>query len=335
MLLRVAAAGLAAGMLVVVLPRVVGTTRAGIGAALGLVTLPEALVLTLLWAGGLLVHSFVLTAALPGLSRRRALTLNLTGSAVSNVLPFGGAAGMSTNYAMVRSWRFAPAAFASYTLVTNVWVVLLKLSLPAAALVVLMVARVPVSPSLRWWVGASVAGLVVVAGVLVAGLVSRRAAQAAARRLGLLVAGLTRVVGRPADGDATEAGLLASRDRVVEVVTARWPRLSLAMAGYGAAQALLLWGCLHAVGAGVPPAQALAGFAVERLMTLAVLTPGGAGVAEAGTAAALVLLGAPPAATAAGVLLYRGFTFALEIPVGGAWLAGWLVVRRWSAREVA
>ena len=31
---------------------------------------------------------------------------------------------------------------------------------------------------------------------------------------------------------------------------------------------------------------------------------------------------------AAGVLLYRGFTFALEIPVGGVWLGGWLVARR-------
>jgi len=28
------------------------------------------------------------------------------------------------------------------------------------------------------------------------------------------------------------------------------------------------------------------------------------------------------------VLLYRGFTFALEIPVGGAWLAGWFLRRR-------
>jgi uncharacterized membrane protein YbhN (UPF0104 family) len=67
---------------------------------------------------------------------------------------------------------------------------------------------------------------------------------------------------------------------------------------------------------------------VDRILTLIVLTPGGSGFTEAGTAAALVALGGSPAAVAAGVLLYRGFTFALEIPVGGLLLGGWLVRRR-------
>jgi hypothetical protein len=34
----------------------------------------------------------------------------------------------------------------------------------------------------------------------------------------------------------------------------------------------------------------------------------------------------------AGVLLYRGFTYALEIPVGGVWLGGWLLMRRRQRR---
>ncbi|MEZ5191932.1 MAG: hypothetical protein R2734_05130 [Nocardioides sp.] len=45
-----------------------------------------------------------LRAALPGLSMRRALTLSLTGSAVANVLPVGGAAGIVLNHRMTRSW---------------------------------------------------------------------------------------------------------------------------------------------------------------------------------------------------------------------------------------
>ena len=72
----------------------------------------------------------------------------------------------------------------------------------------------------------------------------------------------------------------------------------------------------------------LAAYAVDRVMSMVFLTPGGTGFAEAGTAAVLVALGGAPAAMAAGVLLYRGFTFALEIPVGGVWLGGWLVARR-------
>ena len=37
---------------------------------------------------------------------RRALALNLGGSSVANVLPFGGAAGIGINYAMLRSWGY-------------------------------------------------------------------------------------------------------------------------------------------------------------------------------------------------------------------------------------
>jgi uncharacterized membrane protein YbhN (UPF0104 family) len=77
----------------------------------------------------------------------------------------------------------------------------------------------------------------------------------------------------------------------------------------------------------------LAAFAVDRIMSMVVLTPGGTGFAEAGTAAALVALGGAPAAMAAGVLLYRGFIFALEIPVGGAWLFGWLWTHRRGLRR--
>ena len=63
-----------------------------------------------------------------------------------------------------------------------------------------------------------------------------------------------------------------------------------------------------------------------------VITPGAVGFVEAGTAAALIALGGHSAAVAAGVLLYRAFTFAVEIPVGGTWLLGWLIGRRSGGR---
>ena len=76
----------------------------------------------------------------------------------------------------------------------------------------------------------------------------------------------------------------------------------------------------------------LAAFAVERVLTLVVLTPGGAGLAETGTVGVLVAFGVDPASAVAGVLLYRLFTFALEIPVGGAAALGWLLTRPSEAR---
>jgi len=319
---------LAAALLCYVLPRVAGTTMHDVGAALDLVTPAETVLLTVLWATGLFVYSFVLTAALPGLSRQRALNLNLTGSAVANVLPFGGAAGMSLNYLMMRSWGFSTSGFSAYTLITNVWSVLLKLALPAVALTALLVSGEHVTESVRWTgLGAAAAlGLVVL--VLVAALATPAAAVRAASVVAPLVARASRLVRRPVEREVVAGVLLEFRDRVAGLVGERWPQLSFGTIGYGLLQALLLWACLEAVGAQLSPVVVLAAYAVDRVMSMVFLTPGGTGFAEAGTAAALVALGGAPAAMAAGVLLYRGFTFALEIPVGGVWLGGWLVARR-------
>ena len=321
----------AAALLAFALPRVVGTTVSDLVGVFSAVNLGEVLALTGLWASGLLIHSFVLTGALPGLSRRRALTLNLTGSAVSNVLPLGGAAGISLNYAMIRSWRLGTVGFASYTLVTNAWNILVKLALPAAALVLLLIGGTPVSQAVRViaLVSSCLLGIAVAGALAV--LASRRCADLVGGGLGRLSVAVRRLLGRPADPDAVDrlrTGTVDCRDRIVAVVRGKWPQLSFGMVGYAALQAALLWGCVTAVGGHLTPVQVLAGFAVERVLTLLVLTPGAVGFTEAGTAAALTALGGAPAVMAAGVLLFRGFTYALEIPVGGVWLGGWLLVRR-------
>jgi uncharacterized membrane protein YbhN (UPF0104 family) len=332
LLRTVGALALAAVLLGYVFPRVVGATTGDVRAAFAAVSARDAAILVLLWAAGLLTHSFVLTGALPGLTRRRALTLNLTGSAVANTLPFGGAAGMSLNYLMVRAWGVETAAFAAFTLVTNLFVVLLKLTMPAVALVALWATGVPVGTATRWTAVGSVVALVVVLAVGAAGLASRRAAERAVVVVVPALAGLSRLLRREGDPTRIGEGVLACRDSVASVLRRRWGQMSVGTLGYGLLQAVLLWASLHAVGVALAPAAVLAGFAVDRVMTLAVITPGAVGFAEAGTAAALVALGGDPAGVAAGVLLYRGFTFALEIPVGGTWLLGWLFRHRVTLR---
>ena len=123
-----------ATLLVLVVPLVAGAPWGQVVAALTSVPVLELGGLALLWIAGLYAHTFTLTAALPRLTHRRALALSLTGSAVSNVLPFGGAAGIALNYRMTRTWGFDRPAFAAYTVVTNVWDILVKLCLPALAL---------------------------------------------------------------------------------------------------------------------------------------------------------------------------------------------------------
>jgi uncharacterized membrane protein YbhN (UPF0104 family) len=328
-LVRTASSLTLAGILVaVVLPRLVGTTAHDVASSFARVSMGELVALAALWSLGLLAHTFVLTGALPGLSHRRALTLNLTGSAVSNVLPFGGAAGISLNYAMLRSWSVSTAGFAAYTLVTNVWVVLLKLALPGIAFAVLLMTGVRIGHTLVVAAALAVAALTVGVAGLVVALVSRRLAALGADLLAGAVAALAGLFGRHPDREAFAASVLSCRDTVADVVHRNGWQLSAGMVGYALLQALLLGACLMAVGAGLSAAQVLAAFSVDRLLTLAVVTPGGLGVTETGTAATLVAFGADPALAAAGVLLYRGFTFALEIPVGGTWLGGWLVMRR-------
>ena len=116
------------------------------------------------------------------------------------------------------------------------------------------------------------------------------------------------------------------------IIATRWPQLTAAMAAYVVLQGALLWACLTVSGAGAPLSAVIAGFAVERMLSMAVLTPGGTGITEAATAATIVALGGAPVGVAVGVLLHRGFTFLLEIPVGGLWLAGWLALRARTSR---
>ncbi len=324
---------LAAALLGVVLPRAVGTTLREVGTALTLVTAPEAVLLSAAWALGLLVYSVVLTGALPGLRTGQALTLNLTGSAVSNVLPFGGAAGTSLNYVMVRRFGFTGQQFSAFTVVTNLWGILLKLAMPAVALGALALADVPVNRPMRWTAFGAAVALALAVGVLVASLRRRSVALWAVGLAAPLVSRAATLLRRPIPTDVVARELLHFRDGVSASITHRWVRLSLGMAGYGLLQAVLLWGCLHSVGASVGVAVVLAAYAVDRVASMLVITPGASGFVEAGAAAALVTLGGAPAAMAAGVLLYRGFTFALEIPVGGIWLLLWLGARRRDRAE--
>lgn len=322
-------------VVVVVLPKLIGTTMTDIAHVFSTVTLLDFLVLLIVWIAGLLAHSFVLTGSLPGLRTHRALTLNVTGSAVANVLPFGGAAGMSLNFVMIRAWGMDTAAFAAFTVVTNVWVILLKLAMPLIAVVALLATGSALGSSMTVIAYLSTAALSVVLTALVAALSSRRAAEFAVRAVLPVIAFGARMIRRSPDLDRISVDVLQCRDNVAAVVGQHWAQLSLGMIGYAALQIALLWGCLHVVGGNIGVVAVLAAYAVDRVLTLAVITPGAAGFVEAGTAGALVALGGAPAVMAAGVLLYRAFTYAVDIPIGGLWLSGWLLARQRAAARTA
>jgi putative heme transporter len=107
----------------------------------------------------------------------------------------------------------------------------------------------------------------------------------------------------------------------------------LGKAGYALLQALLLWMCLLWLGGVLRPAVVFAVFAAERVLSLAVVTPGATGVVEIGMTGMLVAFGVDPATAAAGVLLYRAVVVGLEIPVGGLAMLWWVLHLRTSQRR--
>lgn len=329
----VGAFGLAAAIIGWALPRVIGVTVHDVLHAFWLVSPAEVALLALLWIFGLWVHASVLMASLPGINRGQGMTLNLTGSAVANVLPLGGAAGISLNYYMVRKWGYTRHAFAAYQVVSNVAVVLSKLMLPVAAGALLLTENVRLVHGLDTTMVLaavlSAATLAFVAVALVNDRVGQRGAELSARGF----ASVRRMLRRETDVESVTANIMRTRELVARVFREQGARLLVVMTGYTASQAVLLWGCLFAVGWSATPAQVMAAFAVERFLTVVPITPAGVGPAEAGAAAVLIALGLPPTPALAGVLLYRGFIVAAEVPVGGAWLLGWLGLDRLQGRR--
>ena len=271
---------------------VAGVAWADVAPVLRAVTPGHLGLLAAIWLGGLGIYSTVLAAALPGLGVRRGLLLNLSGSAVANVVPLGGAAATALNWRMVRRWGHTNLAFMSYCVLTNALDVLTKLLLPLVAVGAFVLLSVHV-PAALWVVAGGCAGALVLAGAALA-----RVRERAGRIRALLRRG--------------------------------WARLLPASAGYIAAQVALLLVSLRSVGLHVPLTVVLMAAAVERLGTLVPITPAGTGIAEIGTVAWLVTTGLDPAPVVAGVLLYRVFLVVMEIPLGGVLLAGWAWLQRAS-----
>ena len=283
--------------------------------------LRQVVTLAAIWFAGLAVYATVLAAALPGLGVRRGLLLNLSGSAVANLIPFGGAVATGLNWRMVRTWGHSNGAFTTFCVLTNVLDVAMKLVLPMVAVIALALAAAHV-PLALWMIACGCAVVLVTAAGVVQGVASRHGVHDADVATSTDDGGdsrLRRVL--------VPLGRLALRVR--QLLLEQWSRLLPASLVYVAAQVALLDVSLRAVGLPAPLSVVLMAAAIERLSSLVPLTPGGAGFAEVGTIAWLVANGLDPVESVAGVLVYRFFLIAMEVPVGGMLLGTWA----WSQRS--
>jgi uncharacterized membrane protein YbhN (UPF0104 family) len=281
----------------------------------------QALLLAIAAAGSMVTGWIAICAVLPAIRLREAAVVNLGSTAVANTLPAGGALAMGVSWAMLSSWGVSAADYALYTLVSGIWNVFARLSLPAVAALVLVTDG---RPDAGLVAGAAVGLALLVAMATGLGLLLRSEAVAlrADRGLQRAVGVGCRLARRPPPARAA-GSLLAFRDRAAALLTARGWWITAATAASQLALWLVLLACLR--GTGLAQAQvswqtSLAAFAFVRLLTVLPITPGGLGITELGLVGVLAA-GADHRVTVqviAAVLLYRALTYLLPIPLGAA-----------------
>ena len=315
-----------AGLLVAAVPSLAGTSwHAALGLLAG-VSRSELVVLVGLWFAGLLGYTLVLRASMPGLTTGQALSLNLAGSAVANAVPLGGPASMGLTTAMARSWGFSPARLGAYLTVSNVWTAVGRVAAGILGLSVLVLA-LPSTVHLKGL--PALFGTILLAGAAVVAVLGReRSTAQLAARVGRLIDRMDTRRGRSDRrvGERLRVGAVEARRVSLDLSRRSWPRFLIGMATQVALLVALLDGCLRAVGHPLPRVVVFAAVGIERLAGAVPITPGGVGVADLGLVTVLAASGGSPAVAAA-ALLYRLFTFGLEIPVGAVVALGWWLTR--------
>jgi uncharacterized membrane protein YbhN (UPF0104 family) len=262
-------------------------------------------------------------AALPGLSLGQAALESHTSTAVGNLLPAGQAVGLGVTYRFYTSYGFGGGPITLSLLVQGVWNNFVKLGMPVVALGLLVAS----GDGAGGLATAAVVGLVVLV-LAVAGFAFGLSGERRAARLGRALASVAeavrRVVRRPGRPD-WERGAVAFRAEAITLLRGRWHWLTASTLVSHLSLFLVLLLALRHVGVSeseVSWVEALAAFALVRLLSAFPLTPGGLGVVELGLAAALVLAGGEEAPVVAAVLVFRVLTFLLPIPIGA--LTWWL-----------
>lgn len=313
------------------LPRVTDTTWGEIAATLRTVPATALAACFLLSIAYLTSYAVTLRASLPGLTVPRAFLVNTASTAVSKFLPGGGAVGLAATFLICRSWGFTMRAVTTSAIVTGVWNALSRVALPIVAIGLLALTPTELPGVLQqaaWGAGAS--GLVIL-GLFVGVVASARVADAVGRAVDRITGW---VLARHRGSGRARAAMTATRGDVVERVRTACHWLTLSMVGFFAAQLAIFLIALDVTGIDLAFTAAFAAFAIGRLLTGVGVTPGGIGIAETGTAAALVALGADPAHSAVAVVLVAIFTNLIEVPIGAvSWVLWSLDPTRRNSRD--
>jgi uncharacterized protein (TIRG00374 family) len=279
----------------------------------------------------LALQPFQLQAALPGLRFVPAFTANAWSTAMSNTVPAGGAVAVGITYQMLMSWGSTVAEITRMLIVTGIWNNLVKLALPVTAIIALAF-QDKVTAKYLDLAGLGLIALVVVIGLLVLVLRSKRAANAIGEFAGKVASWFLHFARRdPVSGWG---------DKVVEfnedtgvVIRDRWVWLSLTtfLMQFAMFSLLLMSARFVGITTGqVGAAELFATYVFSQLIVMIPITPGGLGVVQLGVTGALVAAGADNDTAAAATLVYTALTWLPPIPTGVICFVGW---KRWRSKQ--
>jgi uncharacterized protein (TIRG00374 family) len=263
---------------------------------------------------------------------REAFANHMTGTAITNSVPSGGALALPVNYTMYMSWGFTPESVSAAMLAGGVWDWFGRISLP-----VLAVVGVALLGDALWWMWlVSIVGVFGVT-VMVVALVKILGQEDGARNIAQWIDRIGAKVFKRLKKQKPdiESAVMQFRVDLNSIIRTRAARLTVATIFNHAAMATLFTVSVYAVGVSTDqiaiPWVVLA-FALGRFLVMIPVSPGGLGLVDLGWIGLLTLgwqatdPGAPVDhdLISAGVLLFRGLSLLPPIPLG---MASWLFWR--------
>jgi hypothetical protein len=281
---------------------------------------------------GVEVASFVCMWALQRLALRTSkwfgvATSQLSGNALSRIVPGGAAAGAALQYRMLGQAGISAATAASGLTATSLIGTATLLALPLFAIPTILAGRpVPRGLAQSAWMGAFVFVLLVAAGALM--LTTDRPL----RSLGGAIQSIRNRVKRhaPPRTDLPDE-LQRERDEIRDTLGASWWKAILFAAGNSLFDYLALLAALTAVGSRPRPTLVLLAYVAAMVLGMIPITPGGLGFVEAGLTATLALAGVSAVDAVLATLAYRLASYWLPLMLGPF---AYVMHRRRYARRV-
>lgn len=241
-------------------------------------------------------------------------TSQLSGNAISLVVPGGAAVGAATQFRMLAASGNETATAVGGLTAFSLLGVAGLLALPIFVLPAI-VAGTPVDSSLLHAALLGIAGFVLFAGFGAVLLTL----DGPMRWIGRVVQRVRNRLKRKSEPmRGLPDRLVAERNRIRDVLGERWRAALLLSSGRLAFDYLTLLFTIRATGVRPNPSLVLLAYAVTGLLALIPITPGGLGIVEAGLSGLLILAGIPAGDAVLATLAYRVISYWLPILAGPA-----------------